>query len=122
MGARVQARLCGAFCSLVLTTQSPFVQDRVGDDLCELFQRSIPVGGLLVPWVCCHLFPWLRGLYCEVLVTEHHRPLLSPYAAGAEQMGVSGGRGFIFSPTSSVILSLWRYHAGAHEIPCFSCQ
>lgn len=27
-------------------------------------------------------------------------------------MGVSGGGGFIFSPSASVILSLWRYQAG----------
>lgn len=38
-------------------------------------------------------------------------------AAGGGQTGVSGGRGFIFSPTASVILSLWRYWAGAHQAP-----
>lgn len=36
--------------------------------------------------------------------------------------GVSGGRGFIFRLTASVVLSLWRYQAGAHEAPRFFCQ
>lgn len=43
--------------------------------------------------------------------------------AGAEQTGgLSGGRGFIFSRTASVILSLWRHQARGHQAPGFSCR
>lgn len=50
-----------------------------------------------------------------------HRASPSPRAAGAKQMGVSESGSVIFSPTVSVILSLWRCRLGAHEAVCFSC-
>lgn len=62
-------------------------------------------------WVSCHLcrvggMSWLFG----------PRSFTEPHAAGAER-AVSGGSGFNFSRTASVILSLWRCQTGGHQAP-----
>lgn len=101
---------------------SPSVQGPGGDGLTDALgsmeggslwgaRRVVPVT-LPVSRACGHLFSWPRGLSAPRAAALCGAP-----AAGGGQTGVSGGRGFIFSPTASVILSLWRYWAGAHQAP-----
>lgn len=109
----------GAFCWLVLAHREPAHLSRVPWVPISQTPWGAPrVVHMMFPvsWACCHLFSWLRGRSLPL------GPLsfAGPRAAGMEQTGVAGGRGFIFSPTASVTLSLWRCWAGAPHAPASS--
>lgn len=93
---------------------SPSVQGPVGDGLTDAL-GSMEGGSRDITCV--------PGVWSPVLLApgplcpSGRCALRGPGSWGGGQTGVSGGRGFIFSPTASVILSLWRYWAGAHQAP-----
>ena len=106
-------------CSLAPPTWNPFDRDPMDDNLGKLFLGSTSGVSFLVSWACCLPFSGWRDHLCNLGVGHQASP--SPHAAAAGKTGVSGGTDFIFSPTASVIVSLWRCQLGAHEALRFSC-